>query len=139
MDKQQLIDGLNLDLANEYAAVLQYGFQSAVVKGPFRTVMKELFTSEMSDELRHAQLLSEKIVALGGTPTTEPAQVDRATELSGMLQANLAAEEDTIRRYKERAGQADQVGEVALKVELENLLTDESRHADELRRVIEGM
>jgi bacterioferritin len=86
----------------------------------------------------HAKLLAHKIVALGGTPATEPAAVALTTDNREMLQLSLQAEKDTIERYTQRIKQADALGDVGLRVELENLVADETRHKEELERILFG-
>jgi bacterioferritin (cytochrome b1) len=63
--KQQLLAGLNEDLAHEYAAVILYRTYASAVTGPFRQELRTFFSNEIPDELGHAQLLADKIVALG--------------------------------------------------------------------------
>jgi bacterioferritin len=53
-----------------------------------------------------------------------------------MLENALQAEVDTIERYTRRIGQADACGEISIRVELENMISDESRHRDEIRRML---
>ena len=44
VDKQQLIDGLNEDLAGEYQAVIMYVQYAASVKGPYRQQLSQSFS-----------------------------------------------------------------------------------------------
>ena len=53
-----------------------------------------------------------------------------------MLEIALRAERDTVRRYKERARMAESLGEVALKVRLEDMIVDETHHAEEIDRIL---
>ena len=55
-----------------------------------------------------------------------------------MLELSLQAEKDTIARYTKRIDQADKAGELGLKVELENLVAEETRHKEDLERVLVG-
>ncbi|HYW05664.1 MAG TPA: ferritin-like domain-containing protein [Longimicrobium sp.] len=135
-DLNELIAGLNEDLANEYGAVIMYRTYAALVTGPYRTELKGFFESEIPDELGHAAFLADKIVALGGTPTTEAAPVPAARDNRQMLEHALQAETDTIERYTRRIDQADALGELAVKLQLENLIVDESGHRDNLRRML---
>lgn len=93
---QKLIDGLNDDLAHEYAAVIMYTYNAAVVSGMYRQVLKPFFQEESTDEIGHALYLSEKIKTLGGTPTTTPAKVKQLTDVKEMLEEALQNEKDTI-------------------------------------------
>jgi bacterioferritin len=70
MDKQQLIDKLNEDLAGEFSAIIQYITYAAKATGPYRPQLAQFFLTEVADEQLHAQFLANKIVALGGEPTT---------------------------------------------------------------------
>lgn len=136
--KQALIDGLNEDLAHEYQAVISYLLYSRLVHGPFRPELASFLEAEVDDELGHAKLLSQKIVALGGTPTTEPAPVKLAEENRQMLEYALESEKETIARYTQRIKQAEAAGELGLKVDLEDLVADETNHKEDLERVLHG-
>ena len=138
MDKevQKLIDGLNDDLAHEYGAVIQYTYSASVVSGLYRSALKPFFEEEITDELGHALYLSEKIKSLGGTPTTTPAEVPQPTEVKDLLEATLKSESDTIERYEKRKQQADALGYTELVVKLEDLISDETHHKEEIERLL---
>jgi bacterioferritin len=135
-DVKELIDGLNEDLAAEYQAVIMYRTYAALVTGPYRQELKGFFEAEIPDELAHAALLADKIVALGGTPTVNPAPVTIAKDNREMLENALQAEMDTIERYTRRIDQAEKAGEISIKVQLEDLVVDESNHRDDIRRML---
>lgn len=135
--RRALIEGLSEDLANEYGAVIMYTTYAATVRGLHRTELKGFFEAEVPDELRHAGLLANKISALGGQPTTQPAPVPEAREESAMLRNVLQAELDTIERYKQRRKQAEEVGEIGLMSQLEGFIEDESGHRDEIRKLLD--
>ena len=135
-DVKELIDGLNEDLAAEYQAVIMYRTYAALVTGPYRQELKAFFEGEIPDELGHAALLADKIVALGGTPSVTPPPVVIAKDNREMLEYALQAEVDTIERYTRRIGQAEKAGEISIKVQLENLIVDESNHRDDNRRML---
>jgi bacterioferritin len=133
---RELIDGLNVDLAAEYEAVIMYRTYASLVSGPLRQELRNFFESEIPDELGHAAFLADKIVALGGTPTTSPGPIPSASNNREMLENALKAEIDTIERYTKRVEQAERAGETAVKVQLEDLIVDESQHRDDLRRML---
>jgi bacterioferritin len=137
-DQKALIAGLNHDLAGEYQAVVMYTQYSAKLTGPYRRELRALFQAEMADEQGHAQFLADKIASLGGEPTTEPRAVIRADQPKEMLEQVLAAEKQTIADYNERLRQADAFGDVGLRVILENQIADETRHKEEIERVLAG-
>jgi bacterioferritin len=138
MDRQALIQGLNHDLAGEYQAILMYIHYSAKLTGPYRRELRALFQAEIGDEQGHAQFLADKIAALGGEPTTEPRSVPHANQPREMLEHALAAEVQAIADYNARIRQAEGFGDFGLKVDLENQVADETRHKEELERIIAG-
>ncbi|HLS66160.1 MAG TPA: ferritin-like domain-containing protein [Pseudogracilibacillus sp.] len=138
MDKQmqELIDGLNIDLANEYGAAIQYTYSASAVSGLYRSALKPFFEAEIEEELGHALYLSEKIIALGGTPTTEAAEIPRPTDVKDILEAVHKAESDTVVRYEKRKKQAEALGLTELAVQLEDMIADETRHKEEVERLL---
>jgi bacterioferritin len=138
VDRQALVDGLNHDLAGEYQAIVMYIQYSAKLTGPYRRELRALFQAEIADEQGHAQFLADKIAALGGKPTTEPRPIPNADQPRKMLELALAAEKQAIADYTERLRQADAFGDIGLRVSLEGQLADETRHKEELERVLAG-
>lgn len=135
-DVKELIDGLNEDLAAEYQAVIMYRTYAALVTGPYRQELKAFFEGEIPDELAHAAFLADKIVALGGIPVVTPPPVVIAKDNREMLEYALQAEVDTIERYTRRLQQAEKAGEISIKIQLEDLIVDESNHRDDIRRML---
>lgn len=131
MTKQELIDKLNEDLAGELGAVVQYLIYAAKVTGPYRPQLQSFFMAEVPDEQRHAKLLADKIVALGGEPTTTPRPVKEAHTNHQMVEAVLEAERRAIEDYTQRAKEADAYGDKGLAIQLEDIISDESTHAEE--------
>jgi bacterioferritin len=133
---RKLIDALNADLAGELGAIIQYLTYAAKATGPFRPQLSQFFLAEVADEQLHAQFLANKIVALGGEPTTIPRPVPPAITNREMLEAVLAAERQATRDYTQRAVQADKLGDKGLAVQLEDMVRDESGHAEETERIL---
>ena len=136
MDKQTLIDHLNEDLAGELSAIIQYISYAAKATGPYRPQLAAFFLEEVVDEQGHAQFLANKIVALGGEPTTVPAPVPPAANNREMLEAVRDAERQAILDYTQRALEADEFGDKGLAVQLEDMVRDESSHAEETERML---
>lgn len=129
----ELIKGLNEDLAAEFQAIMMYTTYGAEVDGIHRTELKGFFHSEIADEQSHALLLADKIVALGGVPTTRAAPVKSAKTNKARIENALEAEIETIARYTTRIEQAEAAGQLGLKILLEDLVQDESNHRDEMQ------
>jgi len=136
MEKQTLIDHLNEDLAGELSAIIQYITYAAKATGPYRPQLTQFFLAEVADEQIHAQFLSNKIVALGGEPTTVPRGVPSANTNHDMLEAILAAEQHATKDYTQRAKEAEEFGDKGLVVQLEDIVRDESGHSEETERIL---
>jgi bacterioferritin len=134
--EQDLIAGLNEDLSYEYAAVITYRTYASQVQGQWRVELRGFFEAEIADEMGHAQLLADKIVALGGTPTTRAADVKPADGAKQMLENTLADEVATIERYVRRRKQAEALDHYGLVVDLDDIIRDESNHRDEIRMIL---
>ena len=131
-----LIRGLNDDLRGEWQAIIMYRLFASMVQGPYRQELRSFFSAEIPEELAHAQILADKIAALGGTPAAEPAPVPVVSDPKQMLQAALAAEEETLVRYLQRRRQAEEAGEFGLAIQFDELISDETNHRDELRQML---
>jgi bacterioferritin len=131
-----LIKRLNEDLAGELSAVIQYTTYAAKATGPFRPQLTQFFLGEIPDEQGHAQFLANKIVALGGEPTTQPRPVTPAETNREMLEAVLAAERRAIQDYTQRAEEANAFNDKGLAVQLEDMVRDETEHAEETERML---
>jgi len=136
MEKQKLIANLNEDLAGELGAIIQYITYAAKATGPYRPQLAQFFLTEVADEQLHAQYLANKIVALGGEPTTEPRPVPPAHTNKEMLEAVLTAEQQARQDYTRRAQEADAFGDKGLAVQLEDMVRDESGHSEETERML---
>lgn len=131
-----LMRGLNEDLRGEFQAVIMYRLFASMVQGPYRQELRKFFEAEIPEELAHAQILADKISALGGTPIAEAAPVKVVREAKEMLQQALEAEVSTLDRYLERRRQAEDAGEAGLAVQLDEIIADETHHRDELRQML---
>jgi bacterioferritin len=138
-NNNNLIKGLNEDLAGELGTIVRYTIQASKAHGPHGAEVRELLTNEVQDELGHASFLADVIVDLGGEPTTSPRPFNNSESLRDMLELNIKMEEQDVFNYRQRANLAEEMENVELKVRLEEMAADESRHARELRRLVKGM
>jgi bacterioferritin len=133
---RELIEGLNEDLRGEFQAVIMYRLYASMVQGPYRQELRAFFANEIPEELNHAQILADKISALGATPAAEPSPVRVVQDAKQMLEMALQAEVETIDRYVRRRKQAEDVGEYGLAAQFDDIIADETNHRDELRQML---
>lgn len=132
INRKQLIDLLNEDLAREYQAIIAYVNYSQVLKGAqYMAIAKELET-HAGEELKHALIIAKLIDYLGGSPGVTPKPVKTSKKATDMLRFDLANENDTIRNYRERVGQAESLGEFAIAEHLREILKQEQEHQIDL-------
>ena len=63
---------LNKAYADEWLAYYQYFTEAKVIKGIMKDAAIAELTQHAADELRHATMISDRIVQLGGTPLLSP-------------------------------------------------------------------
>ena len=127
---KKIIDALNMDRAFELAAIVQYMGHHYEAEGLESPAVIEIFKKTSIDEMKHAEMLAEKIVYLGGVPVQKPTEVIRGGELKKMIKDDLAAENGAIKRYKEHIKLCEKEGDPATRLMLEQILSDEEDHAD---------
>jgi len=100
---------LNVALADEWMAVIQYWSGAQVCKGPQRTEVVQELLAHMQEELQHANKLSKRIIQLGGTPLVSPEAMLKAVGgnyeapdnplTSNVLAQNIRGEQHAILYY----------------------------------------
>jgi bacterioferritin len=126
--REQLVALLNEDLAREYQAIISYVNYSQVLKGAaYMNIAAELEV-HAGEELAHALILSNQIDYMGGMPTVVPKPVKTSDKAEEMLRFDLENENETIRNYRVRIRQCDQLGEYATAEHIREILLQEQDH-----------
>jgi bacterioferritin len=131
---KNVIEELNKALSLELAGNIQYLQHSFLVRGLHREVYKSFFAKRADECQSHAALLGEKISALGGMPTVEPAPIRQAWELEEMLQQDLELETDAVNAYNDALAVAED--DVALRHMLETLIETETTSVEEIEKLL---
>ncbi|MCA1622208.1 MAG: ferritin [Acidobacteria bacterium] len=134
MARTELIENLNRALSLELSGVIQYSQHSYLVTGIEREIYKEFFIDQSGEAQLHAQFLGNKIVALGGVPTVEPAMIRQSTELKEMLMQDLELEREALSVYMSAwssCGEED----LPTKFWLEGQIAEEQLHVEELEKL----
>src|SRR6478736_4275555 len=128
LTRDQLINALNEDLAREYQAIIAYVNYSQVLKGAaYMNIAGELAV-HAKEELDHALTVSNHIDYLGGMPSVTPKPVKTSEKAEEMLRFDLENEKETIRHYRRRVKQADELNEFAIAESLRGILVQEQDH-----------
>jgi len=144
LDIDELISTLNRAYADEWLAYYQYWVGAKVVKGTMRGALEPELIEHAADELRHAGLVADRIIQLGGTPVLIPedwhkhcncaydAPLDPAVE--AILEQNINAERCAIDVYQKIIKLTKDKDPVTYNIALE-ILTDEVEHEEDLEAV----
>ncbi len=134
MARTELVEQLNNALSCELAGVIQYSQHSYLVTGTEREVYKEWFRDQAEEAQDHAESLGDKIVALGGVPTVEPAMIRQSTDLKEMLKLDLELEREALTVYMAAWAACDD-NDLPQKFWLEERISDEQMHVEELQKL----
>ena len=130
--RERLIELLNEDLSREYQAIIAYVNYSQVLKGAqYMNIAAEL-EKHAAEELQHALIISNQIDYLGGMPTVTPKPVKTSEKPEEMLRFDLDNEAETIRQYRRRLRQAEELNEYAMAESIRGILVNEQEHLIDL-------
>lgn len=136
MDKQTIINHLNEIQRWEWTGVAQYMQYSFLVRGHWREVFADKFKDDAEESLGHAKKIGDKIVALGGVPTLERAEVKQTMNLEEMLKNSMDFEQGAVDLYIEAIKLAEEWNNRPLVVLLEDILLDEQEGTEEYMKLI---
>lgn len=135
-NRQKVVDLLNEARASELTAILQYMSQHYELEdqdfGKLALVMKTIAIEEM----RHAEAFAERILFLGGTPTSAAdGQVAKGEEIEAMLATDLGLENGAVEMYNHHAQACAELGDHVSKDLFETILAQEEAHLDQFDNV----
>jgi bacterioferritin len=132
LTRAKLADLLNEDLAREYQAIIAYVVYSQVLKGAEYMNIAAQLEEHAKQELDHALIISRQIDYLGKMPTVTPNAVRVSDKAKDMLRFDLENENETIRNYRERVRQCEELGEFAMAEQIRDILVNEQDHQIDL-------
>ena len=134
MARAELVENLNKALSLELAGVIQYSQHSYLVTGKDREIFKDYFRDQAEEAQDHAESLGDKIVALGGLPTVEPAMIRQSADVEEMLKQDLELEREAIAAYMAAWASCCEE-DLPQKFWLEERIADEQLHIEELEKL----
>ena len=142
--REDIVALLNDALATELVCVLRYKRHHFTADGKSSPAIAAEFMVHANEETAHADRLAERIVQLGGEPDFSPqglegrshAAYDASTDLMAMVKANLVAERIAVESYRQMIRLIGDKDPTTRRM-LEDILSDEEEHADEMRDLLE--
>ncbi len=148
MDVNKLLELLNKAFADEWLAYYQYWVGEKVVKGPMRAAVAVELSEHAGDELKHAGMLAERIVQLGGNLILKPEEWYRATtcgydppqdpHVKTVLEQNVKAEQCAIGVYNKVLQAVGDKDPITCHLAQE-ILKDEVGHEFDLQTLLEDL
>ncbi|MDX1984730.1 MAG: ferritin-like domain-containing protein [Bryobacteraceae bacterium] len=136
MTKEEMIQALNADIADEFASAIQYINHASLITGArFGSIQKELLV-HATEEMQHATTLADQVAFLGGKPTTTIGPIETSDDAEEMLRQDLAGERGAVVRYKQRIRSAMEMGEYGLARILQDVLVMEEEHVKDLETAL---
>ncbi len=133
-DLNAFLERLNTVLSWELAGTIQYLHHSTMVTGPWREPMMKFFQEGSEEAREHAQAVANKIVALGGIPTVEPATIRPAASMEAMLEAALQLEKDALAGWL-HAYELAEHSNPGTAFWMEEFIAHEQEHVDHLMKL----
>ncbi len=128
---QEVIDNLNANLAEELTAVNQYILHGEMCANWGYSKLHEKIEKRAIDEMKHAEMLIERILFLEGQPIVSKLdQMHIGSTVMKQLEDDKAAEENAIKMYNDAVALSTKMGDNGSKVMVESILKDEEAHLD---------
>ncbi|MEO8889148.1 MAG: bacterioferritin, partial [Jatrophihabitantaceae bacterium] len=135
---KQVLEFLNEQLTAELTAINQY-FLHAKMQENFGWPKLAAHTkAESIDEMRHAEILTDRILFLDGLPNFQKLFSLRIGQnLKEMFEADMAVEAEAIERLRRGAEYMRSVSDITSARIFEDILADEETHIDYLETQLE--
>ena len=139
---EEVVRLLNKAYADEWLAYYQYYIESKVIKG----IMKDAAIAELdqhaTDELRHADMVAQRILQLGGTPLLSPKdwfthtncgyEEPKDFDVVAILEDAIKGEQCAITTYSDLAEMTKDKDIVTYDI-VSQILADEVEHEEDLQ------
>ncbi len=127
----KVIEFLNKALTNELTAINQYWLHYRVLADWGVTKLAEYERHESIDEMKHADVLAERILFLGGLPNFQAIHKLKVGEtVEEILKADLAVEMEAIPLLKDAIAHCEEVRDYTTREIFERILESEEEHVD---------
>lgn len=126
-----VIEFLNKALTNELTAINQYWLHYRVLKDWGVDRLAEYERHESIDEMKHADVLAERILFLDGLPNFQAIHKLKVGEtVEEILKADLAMEQEAIPLLREAIQHCETVRDYVSREVFERILESEEEHVD---------
>lgn len=144
----EIIELLNKAFCDEWLAYHQYWIGAKVIKGPMKDAVIAELLQHAADELRHSEMLVDRILQLGGKPPINPKEWFELTNcgydepsdefVKTILEQNIKGEQCAIATYNKLLEATKECDFVTYNMVM-GILTDEIEHEEDLQALDEDI
>jgi bacterioferritin len=148
MDVNRLLELLRRAFCDEWLAYYQYWLGAKLVKGPMKDAVAAELLQHATEELLHADMLTMRIIQLGGAPITNPKEWYKMTNcgydppddpyVKTLLIQNIKGEQCAIGVYKKLMDITKDADPVTYNMVLQ-ILQQEVEHEEDLQSLLEDL
>lgn len=128
MADKRILDILNEAIALELSATIQYMWQHVVVAGVANAEFMDIIRKISIQEMQHAERFAERLDYYGGTPTTKPAEIKVAKDITQVLKDDIEAENRGITLYRKAIKLCNELDDPGTRHIFEDILVQEEDH-----------
>lgn len=132
----KVLSELNKALKEELTAINQYFLHAEMCENWGYRKLSEYIKKQSIGEMKHAEVLMERILFLDGTPSMQPLDVRIGKTVKEMIESDLALEVAAVKQYNNAVAIATEEGDNGSRDLLVVLLKDEEDHVDFLEAQI---
>ncbi len=125
-----VIEHLNAALRDELTAINQYFLHAEMSENWGYKKYSKYIKKQSIDEMKHAELLLERILFLDGTPKMEPMGLTIGKSVRDMIESDLSLEHGAVASYNESIRVCVENGDNGSRDLFMKLLRDEEGHVD---------
>jgi bacterioferritin len=148
-DVKELVELFNKALADEWLAYYQYWVGALVVKGPMRPNVQAELKEHAEEELKHAGMLADRIIQLGGTPLLDPKEFSTKSNcgydapkdpnVMKILTQNIKGEQCAIETYNKILQRLKVTSDMISFNMIRKIMEDEVKHEQDLEDLKEDI
>ncbi|QOR62402.1 ferritin-like domain-containing protein [Sulfurovum sp. ST-21] len=142
IELDEIITVLNKAYADEWLAYYQYFIEAKVIRGIMKDAAIAELTQHAADELRHANMIADRILQLGGTPLLSPKEwfihancgyeEPKDFDVVSILEDSIKGEQCAISIYSQLAEMTKDKDIVTYDI-VSQILADEVEHEEDLQ------
>jgi bacterioferritin len=129
----RVIEYLNEQLTAELTAINQYFLHAKMQENWGYTTLAAYTRHESIDEMKHAEVLADRILFLEGLPNFQRlSPINVGNTVAEQFRSDMAIEAEAVTRLREGAAYMRGVGDITSAAIFETILADEEGHVDYL-------